>query len=195
MNYIKNGEYPITEAQIRANHPNTSFPQIIAPSNVIDFGYEPVTPTTPSYDGSVQTATEGTPAKVGDEWQQVWIIASRPKADVQSIKWEQIKQERDRRVVNGIHTAGNWFHSDTFSRTQQLGLVMMGQGMPTGIMWKTMDQTFVEMTPALAQQIFAATAASDSTLFATAEAKHAQMLALDDPAGYDVTTGWPETHA
>lgn len=116
-------------------------------------------------------------------------------SDIQALKWDAIKAERDRRTVNGVHTAGNWFHSDTFSRTQQLGLVMMGASMPSGIMWKTMDQTFVEMTPALAGQIFQATAGSDALLFGTAEAKHAEMLALDDPTNYDVMAGWPETHA
>ena len=119
----------------------------------------------------------------------------KPKADIQAQKWTAIKAERDRRTQSGVQVAPNWFHSDTFSRTQQLGLVMMGASMPVGIMWKTMSGSFVEMTPTLAGQIFQATAASDSALFAVAEAKHAEMLALPDPSTYDVTTGWPATYA
>jgi len=121
--------------------------------------------------------------------------ADKPaKEQVQAAKWEQIKAERDRRTQNGVHTGGNWFHSDTFSRTQQLGLVMMGTNIPAGIMWKTMDQTFVEMTPALASQIFQAVAGSDSVLFATAEGKRSEMMAMDDPSNYDVMSDWPATH-
>lgn len=116
------------------------------------------------------------------------------KEEIQAQKWTAIKSERDRRTQAGVAVGANWFHSDTFSRTQQLGLTMMGASMPAGIMWKTMSGSFVEMTPTLAGQIFQATAASDSALFAVAEAKHAEMLALADPTDYDVTAGWPATY-
>jgi hypothetical protein len=54
-----------------------------------------------------------------------------------------------------------------------------------------MDGTFVNMTPTLAQQIFNATAVSDTSIFAAAEVHKANMLASDDPQNYDFSTGWP----
>ena len=107
-------------------------------------------------------------------------------------KWEAIKAERDRRTITGgYQVAGKWFHSDVFSRSQQIGMVMLGASLPAGLQWKTMDGSFVTMTPTLAQQVFGAAAASDATIFGTAEAKRMAMEASTTPWDYDVQAGWP----
>ena len=105
--------------------------------------------------------------------------------------WEAIKAERDRRTQQGgYQVAGKWFHSDTFSRTQQMGLVMMGADIPADLQWKTMDGSFVTMTQALAGQVFAAAAASDAALFARAEQIKAAMEA--DPVNFQLAgQTWP----
>lgn len=117
----------------------------------------------------------------------------KPALEVrQAAAWEAIKTERDRRTQQGGYKVGpHWFHSDTFSRTQQLGLVMMGANMPPGVKWKTLSGDMVDMTPALAQAIFAAAAASDVTIYAAAEAHRLAMLASETPETYDFTGGWP----
>lgn len=120
------------------------------------------------------------------------ILIDPPAATAEQI-WPQIKAERDRRKSLGVLADGNWFHSDADSRIQQLALVIMGQTMPTGIQWKTMSGSFVEMTPALAGQIFAATAALDQAIFAAAETHRAAMEASPVPADYDFSGGWPAT--
>jgi hypothetical protein len=105
--------------------------------------------------------------------------------------WESIKALRDQKVQTGGYTAGGkWFHSDTFSRTQQMALFMMGAAVPA-VQWKTMDGTFVTMTQTLAGQIFAAGAAKDQGLFARAEVLRAAVYAAADPASVDITAGWP----
>lgn len=116
---------------------------------------------------------------------------SKPIAHVISIIWTQIKAERDRRNHAGYKVGTKWFHSDADSRIQQLGLVMMGANIPAGLQWKTMDGSFVAMTTTLAQQVFAAAAASDQAIFAAAETHKAAMEASADPASYDFSTGWP----
>lgn len=118
------------------------------------------------------------------------ILIDPPAATAEQI-WPQIKAERDRRKALGVLAAGNWFHSDADSRIQQLGLVLMGSTMPAGIQWKTMFGSFVEMTPALASQIFAATAALDQAIFSVAEGHRAAMEASPIPADYDFSGGWP----
>lgn len=109
--------------------------------------------------------------------------------------WGQIKAIRDRKTQQGgYQVAGKWFHSDTFSRTQQIGLTIMGAAIPAGMLWKTMDGSFVEMTPTLAQQVFVAAGQQDAALFAYAEQLRAQVQAAQDPASIDLEAGWPVTY-
>lgn len=118
-----------------------------------------------------------------------------PLAERQVAAWERIKQERDRRKYLGVKVGEHWFHSDDPSRIQQIALAMMGAGIPAGLMWKTLTTSpppvFVEMTPALAQGIFTATAASDAAIFAAAETHRMAMEAMPDPENYDCAGGWP----
>lgn len=115
-------------------------------------------------------------------------------AAVRAAMWEQIKAIRDRKTqTGGYTTGGKWFHSDTFSRTQQIGLVLMGAGVPA-VQWKTMDGTFITMTQTLADQIFAAAAAQDQAMFVHAEALHASVYASETPTEIDINAGWPATY-
>lgn len=117
-------------------------------------------------------------------------LASQPTP--KAVAWDKIKTERDRRIQNGGYKVGTkWYHSDTFSRTQQMGLVMLGANIPANTPWKTMDGSFVVMTQTLAGQIFGAAAASDIAIFTAAETHRAAMEASADPAAYDYSTGWP----
>lgn len=110
--------------------------------------------------------------------------------------WKRIQAERDLRKGGGVHVGANWFHSDDTSRIQQIALTMLGSNLPPGIMWKTMQGTFVSMTPTLAMQIFQSIIAQDQKIFAQAE-YHRQHMILDgnDPDVYDYSSGWPQTFA
>jgi xanthine/uracil permease len=68
---------------------------------------------------------------------------------------------------------------------------MLGANMPTTIYWKTMDGSFVQMTPTLAGQIFGSVAAWDTATFTTAETHKAAMQASSDPIHYDFSANWP----
>ncbi len=118
--------------------------------------------------------------------------AHDPLVSARAQVWGRIKAERDSRKAGGVKVGAKWFHSDDASRIQQLALVMMGAGLPAGLQWKTMDGTFITMTPALAQQVFTGQAASDQTIFAVAEGHRVAMEASADPATYDYSTGWPK---
>jgi len=114
-----------------------------------------------------------------------------PLPAAQADKWEEIKAERDKRQLLPITVNGKQFHSDQSSRIQQLGLVFMGQNIPPNLQWKTIDDTFVTMTPTLALEIFATTASHDQAVFAAAEQHRLSMLASNDPINYDFSSGWP----
>lgn len=132
---------------------------------------------------------------VDNEWVVLQEYPPAPQVDRRVASWERIKQERDRRKYLGVKVGEHWFHSDDPSRIQQLALAMMGAAIPAGLQWKTLTLTpppvFVEMTPALAQSIFQATAASDAAIFAAAETHRLAMEASDSPESYDCHAGWP----
>lgn len=145
------------------------------------------------YDAAVDVS--GT--EVGIGWLYDGQAFTQPPVDTTELKaryWDAIKQERDRRTqTGGYQVAGKWFHSDTFSRTQQMGLVMMGASIPADLQWKTMDGSFVTMTQTLASQVFAAAAASDAALFARAEQIKADMES--DPVNFVLTAQpWPSVY-
>ena len=111
--------------------------------------------------------------------------------------WRLIQAERDRRRAGGILIGGYWFHTDDTSRIQYLGLVIMGQSLPSGILWKTMTGAFVEMTPTLASQIFQGIATKDTAIFTVAEQRRAIVNASSTPATYDFLSGsptWPSIY-
>ena len=108
---------------------------------------------------------------------------------------QRIKAERDKRKFEGVTVGAHRFHSDPDSRTQQLGLVILGANIPPSLQWKTIGGAFVTMTQTLAGQIFGATAARDTAMFANAEAHIATVQAMTDAEAvlaYDYSTGWPE---
>ncbi len=110
--------------------------------------------------------------------------------------WRDIQVIRDTRRLGGVKINDtHWFHSDDTSRIQQIGLVMFGANMPTGIMWKTMTGDFVQMTPALAMAVFTGIASNDASIFAIAEQHRQAMIAAEDPTTYVFTTGWPQIYA
>lgn len=131
------------------------------------------------------------PALLADGWIEVVDLTLTPD-EIKADMWIKIKAERDRRkLTGGYQAAGKWFHSDAFSRSQQLGLVALDTNMPAGIQWKTMDGSFVGMTPTLAQQILSAAAGNDIAIFTAAENHKVAMEASANPSSYDFSTGWP----
>lgn len=136
-----------------------------------------------------------------DRWNALTPPPPQPPtlAEIKAHAWDSIKALRDKYIQSGgYQVAGKWFHSDTFSRTQQIGLVMLGAGIPAGLQWKTMDGSFVLMTQTLAQQVFAAAAIQDTAIFSNAEFHRAAINAMTNGeaiASYDITTGWPAVFA
>lgn len=110
----------------------------------------------------------------------------------------QIKAHRDNLIqTGGAKVGADWFHSDTHSKTQQIGLVMLGAAIPAGLKWKTMSGDFVALTQLLASQIFAAQVAQEQGIFAAAEGHMTALSALPDVeqiAAYDWKAGWPEIY-
>ena len=171
---------------VRAVYPTVSIPEGESHGD-----FEWYAPAPPVFDSLTQVAVEIAP----QGGVQRWRLDSVPMDVQQQRSWERIKAERDRRKSLGVKVGSHWYHSDDASRIQQLALVMMGQGLPAALQWKTLTNAptavFVTMTPALALGIFQATAASDQAIFAAAEVHRASMLAHPTPGAYDFSKGWP----
>lgn len=142
--------------------------------------------------GVIEVADPIPPAGYNDEdWHRTEQDASpyvvfTKKADEQiaASRWKKIKQLRDDLTENGgCFVAGKWFHSDAKSKQQQMALAMVGAALPS-VPWKTMDGSFITLTPEIVSQVFQAQMVREQTIFAIAEAKRV------DP-DVDLNAGWP----
>lgn len=92
-------QYPITEANVRALNPNTSFPAgQLSPNTMLEFGCRPVTETTSAFDPNTQRLVEGTPALVNGQWQQVWQVVdltAQEIADRNADEWAMVRLHRN----------------------------------------------------------------------------------------------------
>lgn len=117
--------------------------------------------------------------------------------------WEKVKAIRQEKTERGgFFAAGKWFHSDVFSRTQQLGLIIAAQqfvatgGQPTDPIpgvppWSTLDNTTIVLTPAVVSQFLPAFSTQEGAMFSFAASLRQQIEVSDDPESIDITTGWP----
>lgn len=160
----------------------------------------------PAFDPLTQSVMRNGCEQVGGVWQYRWdvveLFATQEEKDAAlaldraskaAVKVEAIKAERDRRKFNGVRVGTQWLHTDTYSRTQWLGMVIMGASLPA-IAWTTMDGTSVTTSQTLAGAVFQGTAQLDATLFGYAKSLITQVEAAADPASVDITAGWPLTY-
>ena len=132
----------------------------------------------------------------------------KPTIDqAKAAKWEAIKEKRDSIKSGGVKVGTKWYHTDTESRIQHLGLLEKArtaraaagtdatrlQALGQDIKWKTMDGSFIYLTVKHAEDIFAAVTDIDAAAFAAAETHRVAMEASADPAAYDFSVGWPAT--
>ena len=201
MNYIDANNQVVALASIRDTYPNMSIPDG-ADLTLIGYRKYKETPQPAEYNRLTHDIRQLEPVEVSGVVEQRWEVYALDEAVVsanlamaKAAAWGRIKMERDRRASLGVKVGSHWFHSDPKSRTQQLGLVLIGANIPAGLQWKTLTTTpppvFVTMTPALAQNIVAATAANDAAIFTAAEQHRIALESSSDPENYDFSVGWP----
>lgn len=106
-------------------------------------------------------------------------------------QWTRIMELRDKRVAGGVLVGDKWFHTDTDSLIRYLALLAAGDNIPAGIRWKTMDGSFVDVTPELVRQVYAASVTANNATFQRAETLRTEIDASDTPMSIDIQTGWP----
>ena len=136
------------------------------------------------------------------------MLADQPAPTAAEI-WNRIKAKRDAIKAGGVKVGTKWYHTDSDSRIQYLGLLEKAraaraaggtdatrlQALGQDIKWKTMDGSFIYLTVKHAEDIFAAVTDLDAAAFVAAETHRIAMEASADPAAYDFSVGWPATFA
>ena len=127
----------------------------------------------------------------GEQWHIDPECAARLKAEQQAEVWERIKAKRYDNLRHGVFvkSVGKWFQTDDASRTQYLALAVMPR-LPEKLPWKTMDNSFVNMTKALLGELMEQMLVDEQADFANAERHRAAMLQAENPLEYDYSDGW-----
>ena len=111
-------------------------------------------------------------------------------------KWEKIKEIRTFKMNDGvlIQSIGKWFHTDLYSKQQIQALVVANIiGIYKTSAWKTMDNTYVQLTPMLLLQVFGAMLENESRLFDIGRLHYESLYTSSDPVNYDPASQWPTT--
>ena len=111
-------------------------------------------------------------------------------------KWEKIKEIRTFKMSDGvlIQSTGKWFHTDLYSKQQIQALVVTNLiGIYKTTAWKTLDNTYVQLTPMLLLQVFGAMLENESRLFDIGKLLYESLYTSSDPVNYDPASQWPTT--
>ena len=127
----------------------------------------------------------------GEQWNISPECAARLKAEQQDEMWERIKAKRTDNLRHGVYvkSVDKWFHTDDNSRTQYIALAVMPR-LPEKLAWKTMDNSFVNMTKALLGELMEQMLIDEQADFANAERHKAAMEKAKHPLEYDYSDGW-----
>ncbi len=130
----------------------------------------------------------------GEQWHIDPECAARLKAEQQDEMWERIKAKRYDNLRHGVYikSVGKWFQTDDATRLQYLALALesVTGGFKKPINWKTMDNSFLMLTPELLREIMQAMHDDEQADFINAEKHKAAMLKAEHPLEYDYSDGW-----
>ena len=129
---------------------------------------------------------------------KAWIlppdVAARLKAEQQDEVWERIKAKRYDNLRHGVYakSVGKWFQTDDATRLQYLALALesVTGGFKKPINWKTMDNSFLMLTPELLRETMQTMHDDEQADFANVEKHKAAMLKAEHPLEYDYSGGW-----
>ena len=130
----------------------------------------------------------------GEQWHIDPECAAKLKAEQQKEVWERIKDKRYDNLRHGVYakSVGKWFQTDDATRLQYLALALesVTGGFKKPINWKTMDNSFLMLTPELLREIMQAMHDDEQADFINAEKHKAAMLQAENPLKYDYSDGW-----
>ena len=130
----------------------------------------------------------------GEQWHIDPECAAQLKVEQQDEMWERIKAKRYDNLRHGVYikSVGKWFQTDDATRLQYLALALesVTGGFKKPINWKTMDNSFLMLTPELLREIMQTMHDDEEADFINAEKHKAAMLQAENPLKYDYSDGW-----
>ena len=106
--------YPYSIPQLRASHPNVSFPANLTNEILVEWGMYEVTPT-PMPNDYTKNITEGTPVLTDGVYYQNWIIVNATESEINyrlENQWEEI-----RLIRNELLKESDWTQLSDVSQT------------------------------------------------------------------------------
>ena len=126
--------YPYTIAHLKADHPNTSFPDNPAETMLQGYGmFVVASAAQPTHDPSISFVAEGTPSLVDGKWTQTWQVRDYELATQQS----NVRQERDKRLFETDYLAlsDQTLSAEMTAYRQALRDVPAQAGFPASVTW------------------------------------------------------------
>lgn len=180
---LENGQYEIIDSDFLYLYPDIEQEQLVELSNK-------------QYQQYLKKQNHLTTFENGQfVYRDVEVDETQVKEFEQAIVWGEIKQLRHDKTRKGcyVKSVDKWFHSDDDSRQQYIFMRTMPE-IPAGTLWKTMDNSFIEMSKALLDELSYALFAEEQHNFKNAELHRAKMLQAKKPLDYDFSTGWSTTY-
>ncbi|UOO82756.1 DUF4376 domain-containing protein [Uruburuella testudinis] len=128
-------------------------------------------------------------------WQISTGNANIKREAEQAAVWEAIKNKRHANLRGGVYldSVSKWFQTDDATRQQYTFMRTLPE-LPPGMQWKTMDNSFIEMTKTLLDELSIKLLTDEQADFTNAERHRAAMLAAAEPLDYDYSSGWTATY-
>lgn len=203
MAYIKisTGTYPLSERDIRAAHPNTSFPvPFQAPD---DYAWVFPTPQ-PTYDAITQSVAEGAPTQQGGNWVQTWVVTDLDQptvdANVEAAKDRLQEAATAKRwgVMTGGMTVGGMQVGTTIDDQNRITSVVANAEL-AGLTDESLvdfkaNSGWVQISIGQVKALAGAIGQFVQACYTAERAHHDAIVLLTTPAevtAYDVNTGWP----
>lgn len=134
----------ITDGQLRSDNPNTSFPAVLTPEIINDFGYDPVLEgPQPTLIPPYQTSQRDGVVEVNGQWFTRYI-AAEPDADgkaaMDAEQAKRVRDERNKRLVDCDWTQLSDAPVDAAvwaTYRQELRDITSQAGFPWEVVWPT----------------------------------------------------------
>lgn len=145
------------------------------------------------------TTTPGEPRSnwTGYEWRVLpFVVVPQPPNTLPRTRmsvWERAKRERDRRYTSGMFVLTRWFQTDDAARLRVMLMVARGASLPANTRWRTIDGSFINMTPTRASNLLEAMLDYEQQVFERAESLRDEIAASAIPLTIDILAGWPVT--
>lgn len=111
--------------------------------------------------------------------------------------WKRIKDRMQQAQAGGVYvkSVDKWFHTDVNALLNYFGKKMVIDYPEAPISkWKTMDQTYVDLTPELFKEVVIAVYNKGEAEFINSERHIRAMLEAPEPLLYDFSDGWGSSY-